>query len=252
MLFTSAVQTITATITDWLTQQTVIPVSSFKKKWKPKIFDRFVTDEEGFFCLKVKLQRRNLPFFSIAEKHGEKILYLTKWTIVFHTLWLWIGTPLLTKEKPTIVTGKTWNWQKVKGPKGVLPEALWTENWSFLIQNQSFLATYFNSLSTNAKIKHTKKRILHLLWNMDRAWLCSGAALPHLIPGVLNLCRPMKSQHYQGILDWNVLPSSQSLNESIRLWALIEDSKVWFIWSYLCKRVNWKLALKPTPFSGSS
>lgn len=42
------------------------------------ISDRFVTDEAGFFCLKVKLpgrrKRRHLPFCSTVQKKGEKLL----------------------------------------------------------------------------------------------------------------------------------------------------------------------------------
>lgn len=37
--------------------------------------------------------------------------------------------------------------------------------------------------------KHYKKRTRSLLWNMEGAQLCSGAALRHLAQGALNLCR---------------------------------------------------------------
>ena len=56
-------------------------------------------------------------------------------------------------------------------------------------ENWSFLASHISSMFRDAKMKHTKKRTLYLLSNMEEARLCSGAALLHLAQGVLNVCR---------------------------------------------------------------
>ena len=56
-------------------------------------------------------------------------------------------------------------------------------------QNWSFLASHISSMFTDEEMKHPKKRTLYLMWNMEEAQLCYGAALLHLAQGVLNLCR---------------------------------------------------------------
>uniref|UniRef100_A0A3B5AJB0 Homeobox domain-containing protein n=1 Tax=Stegastes partitus TaxID=144197 RepID=A0A3B5AJB0_9TELE len=75
-------------------------------------------------------------------------------------------------------------------------------------QNWNFLARHISSMFTDATMKHIKKRTLSLLWNMEEALLCSGAALSGT--GCLESVQgTMKSQGYQGILERNVLPSTQ-------------------------------------------
>lgn len=61
-------------------------------------------------------------------------------------------------------------------------------------------------ISSDAKMKLTKKMTQRLLWNMEEARLCSCFALVHLAQRVL------KSQEYQGILEWNVVSKRHPSN----------------------------------------
>lgn len=66
-------------------------------------------------------------------------------------------------------------------PQSFLENVLWTDKIGAFRQGTS-------ALNSDKKNKHIKKITLSLLWNMQEAWLCSGATLLLLAQGVLNLC----------------------------------------------------------------